>query len=83
MPPGCRRRPGRRQAGEESGLPDVGKADETDVGEDPQLEAQPERLARGSRLGVAGGLVGGGGEASVAPAPSASKLYPKLTIGLR
>ena len=52
----------RGQRGEQRGLAGVGQADQPDVGDQPQLEAQLALLAGLALLGVAGGLVGGGRE---------------------
>jgi hypothetical protein len=65
-----RRRRGQR--GEQRRLAGIGQPDKTDVGDQPQLEADPALLARLALLGVAGGLVGRGREVDVAEATSAA-----------
>ena len=58
-------------ARDERGLADVGVADNADVGEDLELEAEGEFFAGVAHFVLAGSLVGGGGEVLVA-APTAS-----------
>ena len=62
----------RGERGEQGGLARVREADEPDVGDEPQLEAQPALLAGLAALGVLGRLVGGGLEVGVAEAAPAA-----------
>ena len=65
-------RPRRRDARDERRLAGVGKADEPDVGEQLQLEAEILLLARFARLHLARRAVGGGREVRVAQAAAAA-----------
>ncbi len=64
---------GRGQSREQRRLARVRQTDQSDVGDEPKLEADPALLARFAHLGVARGLVRGSREVDVAePAPAAS-----------
>ncbi len=65
-------RRGRGQGREERRLAGVRQPDEADVGDEPQLEAEPALLAGLALLGVLGGLVGGRREVGVAEAAAAA-----------
>ncbi len=58
--------PGGGDGSQQRALAGVGHADEADVGDELQFQAQSPLLALGSRLGVARGLIGGAFEMPVA-----------------
>ncbi len=65
-------RPGRGERREEGRLARVRQPDEADVGDQPELEADPALLARLALLGVLRGPVGRRGEVDVAEPPTAA-----------
>ena len=73
------RRGGQRR--QEGGLAGVRQPDQPDVGDEPQLEAQPMLLAGLALLGVLGCLVGGGLEVRVAKAAAAAARDGRLLPG--
>ncbi len=72
---------GRGERGEERRLAGVRQADEADVGDEPELEAEPALLARLALLGVLGGLVGRRREVRVAEAAAAAARDHRLLAG--
>ncbi len=60
------------RGGEQRGLAGVGQADDADLGDEFELEAEAELFARFARGGGLGGLVGGGFEVLVAVAAAAA-----------
>ena len=74
-----RPRPG--EAGDQRALAGVGKADQADVGQQPELQAHPLLLALGARLREARCLQGGRGEVHVAEAASAAfRQHPPAAV---
>ena len=71
----------RGQRREERGLAGVRQPDEPDVGDEPQLQAQPALLAGFALLGVLGRLVGRGLEVRVAEAAAATAGDHRLLAG--
>ena len=57
---------GGREPRDQSGLPDVGKADEAGVGQEAQLETVVALFATAAEFMFSGSLMGGGGEVLVA-----------------
>ena len=73
---------GRGDRGEDRRLAGIGQPDETDVGDEPQLQADPRLGAGLALLGVLGGLVGGRLEVRVAePAAAAARDHRRLADG--
>ena len=72
--------PGGGQGRQKRGLAGVRQPHQADVGDEPQLQADPALFARLALLGVLGRLVGGGGEVDVAEAaPTAAGDHQRLT----
>ena len=74
-------RAGRREGGEQRRLAGVREADEADVGDEAELEAEPALLARLAVLGVLRRLVGGGLEVGVAESAASAAGDHRLLAG--
>jgi hypothetical protein len=72
---------GGRDGGEDGRLAGIGQADESDVGDQPELQAQPPLFARLALLGMLGCLVGGRLEVGVAEAASTTLGDERELIG--
>lgn len=73
---------GRRDARDEGGLADVGVADDADIGEDLELEAEGELFAGVAHFMLARSLVGGRGEVLVAAAAAAGAGDDDALVGM-